>query len=480
MGIYDAQRVRPASLVVRAAEVMSMTENRARLSPADAPMAPRSLGGGLVLRWSTPDDVERIAALSSSVFRDTIDDPPNVRNAAWTRDLGSGRHPLTTVDQGVLVEDTTTGQVVASMWLIPTAWTFGGIRFGVGRPESVVSHPDYRRRGLVRALFQAFHAHSTATGELVQAITGIPFYYRQFGYDMALELGGGRSVAFDDIPPVKQGETEPYHLTAATVDDLPFVMELYEDARHRTLVSSEIPEAYWRWMVDGVSLESGEGWTTLLIVDAASERYGFVLARKTRWGKTLGIQQIALSPHVPWSAVIHPVLRALRAHARTVPPSGREPAEPTRLAFTLGTAHPVYAVLGDTLAPRQERPYAWYVRISDLPGFVRHVAPVLEARLRYSPLAGYTGDLRLDFYRGGLRLSFADGRLTTAEDWQRPAFGGNPSAGFPPVLFLQVLFGRRSRTELEYIMPDVWSGDEAAMVLDVLFPPQSSLVIPLD
>jgi predicted N-acetyltransferase YhbS len=467
-------------LVARLVEVRSMIEHRARLSPADALMAPRSLGNGLVLRWSTPDDVERIAALSSAVFRDKIDDPPNVRNAAWTRDLGSGRHPLTTVDQGVLVEDTNTDQVVASMWLIPTAWTFGSIRFGVGRPESVVSHPNYRRQGLVRALFEAFHARSAANGDLVQAITGIPFYYRQFGYDMALELGGGRSVAFDDIPAVKQGEPEPYHVTAATTGDLPFVMELYERERRRSLVSSDIPEAYWRWMIDGVSSESGEGWTTLLIMDASGERCGFVLARKTRWGKTLGIQQIALRTGVSWPAVIRPVLRALRDHARTVPPSGREPAEPTRLAFTLGTAHPVYAVLGDTFAPRQERPYAWYVRVADVPGFVRHVAPVLEARLRHSPLAGYTGELRLDFYRGGLRLSFADGRLTTAEDWQRPAFDGNPSAGFPPVLFLQVLFGRRSRTELEYVMPDVCRCDEAAMVLDVLFPPQSSLVIPLD
>ncbi len=449
-------------------------------APADERLAPRVLRDGLVLRWSTPDDVERIAALSSFVFRDKIDSPPNVRNAAWMRDLGSGRHPLTTVDQGVFVEDTAAGQVVASMWLIPTVWTFGGISFGVGRPEAVVSHPDYRRQGLVRALFDAFHARSAAAGELVQAITGIPYYYRQFGYEMALELGGGRTVQFDDIPSLKEGETEPYHLQAATVDDLPFVMELYEHERWRSLVSAEIPEAYWRWMLDGVSIESGEGWTPLLIRSSDGAHCGFVLPRKTRWGKTLGIQQIALREGLGWRSVIGPVLRALRDHARTVPPSGREQVDPTRLAFTLGTEHPAYTVLGEALAPRHNRPYAWYVRVPDLPGFLHHVAPVLEDRLRHSALAGYTGELRLDFYRGGLRLGFADGRLIIADDWQRPVFGDEPSAGFPPLVFLQLLFGRRSRAELEYAMPDVWSGEEAATVLDVLLPPQPSLVIPLD
>ena len=448
-------------------------------SPIDD-MAPRALRDGLVLRWSTPDDVERIAELSSHVFRDALDEPPNAANWAWTRDLGSGRHPLTTVDQGMLVEDTGSGQVVASMWLIPVSWTFGGIRFGVGRPEAVATHPDYRRRGLVRSLFETFHARSFRAGELAQAITGIPYFYRQFGYEMALERGGGPVVQFDDIPPLKAGETEPYYLRPATPDDLQFVIALYECERRRSLVSSDVPEAYWRWMIDGASVEASEGWTTLLICDAAGDQCGFVLARRMRWGSTLAIPQIALRGGVTWPVVIRPVLRALRDFARTVPASGREPVAPTRLSFRLGTAHPAYAVLGETLAPRRDRPGAWYVRVPDLPGFLRHVAPVLEDRLDHSPLAGYTGELRLDFYRGGLRLVFTDGRLTTADNWQVPAFGGEPSAGFPPLLFLQLLFGRRSRTELEYVLPDVWAGEEAAMVLDALFPPQSSLVLPLD
>jgi len=36
----------------------------------------RNLGDGLVLRWSTPDDIERICALYSIVFRQNADAPP--------------------------------------------------------------------------------------------------------------------------------------------------------------------------------------------------------------------------------------------------------------------------------------------------------------------------------------------------------------------------------------------------------------------
>jgi hypothetical protein len=39
---------------------------------------------------------------------------------AWMRELGSGQHPYTDVNQGLLVDDTRTGKAVAGMWLIPT------------------------------------------------------------------------------------------------------------------------------------------------------------------------------------------------------------------------------------------------------------------------------------------------------------------------------------------------------------------------
>ena len=444
-------------------------------------LRPRDLGDGLVLRWTTPADVERVVELVSFVFRQKVDEPPNLRMAAWTRDLGSGRHPLSGVDQGVFVEDTRTGKVVASMWLIPTVWTYEGIPFGVGRPEQVASHPDYRRRGLVRALFEAFHARSAAAGEPVQAVTGIPYYYRQFGYEFAVDLGGSRIVSFDDIPPLKEGETEPYRFAAATPEDLPFVMELYERERRRSAVSAEIPAAYWRWALDGVSPASGEGWKTLVIVDQTDARRGMVLVSQRRWGNTLGLRSLALAENVSYLEVVRPLLRALRDLAPTIP-AAREDKVPNRIELELGAHHPVYDVLGEALAPRYDPPYAWYVRVADLPGFIRRITPALERRLTDSALAGHSGELRIDFYRGGLRLVLERGRITTVEDWQRrirPAAGDEPMAGCPSLIFLQLLFGRRSLQDLRYAFPDVWAGDEGQPLLEALFPRRQSHVMEL-
>ena len=86
-----------------------------------------------------------------------------------------------------------TGQIVSALCLIPQTWTYDRIVFGVGRPELVATDPRYRRRGLVRAQMDVVHEWSRERGHLVQAITGIPWYYRQFGYEMALALAGGRA-----------------------------------------------------------------------------------------------------------------------------------------------------------------------------------------------------------------------------------------------------------------------------------------------
>src|SRR5437762_13093963 len=76
--------------------------------------------------------------------------------------------------------------VVACTCLWKHTWTYEGIPFSVGRPEMVATDSAYRNRGLIRALFEMVHERSEAEGDLVQAITGIAYFSRQFDTDDAL------------------------------------------------------------------------------------------------------------------------------------------------------------------------------------------------------------------------------------------------------------------------------------------------------
>jgi hypothetical protein len=138
--------------------------------------------------------------------------------------------------------------------------------------------------------------------------------------------------------------------------------------------------------------------------------------------------------------------------------------------FSLGETHPFYDANRDRLGTAR-LPYSWYIRVPDIPAFVRRIAPALEARLADSVAAGHTGEIKISFYRSGLRLTLQRGKFTAIEPWMPVTHDDEGDAGFPALTFLQLLFGYRSLEELRVNFADAWAGgDEAHGLLTALFP----------
>jgi GNAT superfamily N-acetyltransferase len=448
------------------------------------------LGNGLIRRWSTAADQPEIGHLMGTVFRNSADEPIRPSEIDASRIMMSGAFPFMGPGDFAVIEDKNRQEhpLVACTCFFRHEWSYGSIPFGVGRPEEVATLPDYRNRGLVRALFEMIHARSAAEGHLAQAITGIPYFYRQFGYEFVLDLDGTRSTSLSSIPAKKGDDPEPYALRPATLDDVSALHTLYNRRRKDSLVWHEDSPTYWQFQVsiwddpsirDRELMEIGLHRRLYMIVDGDGQICGYTSMAIKRWGRDFHIMALELAPHVNWQAAMPSLLRLLSEQAKNTP-SIKPDAEPVNgLRFRLGRSHPVYAVLGNELAARVDPPYAWYIRIPDVPAFIRHIAPILEERIANSILTGYSDELKIDFYRGGLRLQFEKGKLTAVEPWRPPTFGDEAKAGCPPLVFLQLLLSYRSLAELRSFFPDVWAEDSAALLLDTLFPKQPSWVQPL-
>jgi hypothetical protein len=138
----------------------------------------------------------------------------------------------------------------------------------------------------------------------------------------------------------------------------------------------------------------------------------------------------------------------------------------------LGVEHPAYEVLGNQVITAGQ-PYAWYLRVPDVAGFLNHIKPVLEKRLVNSIACGHSGEYLLSMFPKGVRLILESGRITI-EPW-KPDHADDGNAGFPLLSFLQILFGYRSLDELRYAFPDCWWSDESTRVIvNALFPKKSS------
>jgi hypothetical protein len=436
----------------------------------------RDLGDGLILRRSTPADAEPLADFCGRIHSDDGPDKPDVRIAAWTRDLLTKPHPTFHADDFTVIAEAATGRIVSTLNIISQTWMYEGIPFGVGRPELVGTLPEYRNRGLVRIQFEEIHKWSVERGELVQVITGIPYYYRLFGYEMALDLAGRRFGYELNVPKLKDDQTESYLIRRATQSDLPFVAQVYDEASARYELTCHRTPEIWKYELDVQRANNADHYQIMLIEDTQGKPVGY-FQHSTYLGAT-GLSAVGceIRSGNSWLSVTPSVARYLWKQGLEY--ARRDGVKCSTFGFMLGLKHPVYEALGDSL-PGVRESYAWYIRVPDLPAFIRHITPALEKRLAESIAVGYSGELKISFYRDGLRLLFEKGHLQSIESW-KPKSEDEESAAFPGLTFLQLLFGYRSFDELHYAFADCyWNSNESYNLINILFPKKLSDVFPI-
>lgn len=424
---------------------------------------PRVLDGGLILRQATRHDIERLAEFNVRIHADA-------RLAGSVRDLMSGAHPVCRAGDFLLVEDPARDHALAaSLCLIGQMWRYDDIPFAVGQPELVGTDPAYRQRGLMGILFEAVHALSAAHGDRAQAITGIPWIYRQVGYEYALDLGGHRQMDLGRIPALAEGAAESFRVRPAGEADLPILIALHETGSVHHPIRNALSLDDWRYDLAGRSPDA-YFITRFSLIEAPDGRpAGYCRFLGQLEQGALMVEEVWTAPGVPLPAVLPALLRALKQHA--------EAAGAGTIRFFLGREHVLYRALDSQLSPLR-LPYAFYLRVPDLAGFVREVAPALERRLARTPLAGTSGTLRLNFYTDGLALTLAGGRITAVEALDGCVAEGQHDAAFPPGVFLKLLFGYRPLAALREAYPDCWATDEAALLLEALFPAAPSYILP--
>jgi hypothetical protein len=434
------------------------------------------LDDGLLLRRANLADREALIAFHAEIHRESAEDDPNPYIAAWVGELLSGQHP-TVAPGDFTVVTTAEGRIVSSLCLISQTWSFGGVPVGVGRIELVSTHLDYRRRGLVRHQMNVVHEWSSARGELIQGITGIPNFYRQFGYEMALDLGAGRVCGRTAVPALADDANEPYRLRPATAEDVPFLLAREEQGRTRWLVTAARDAALWHYELERTR-DAQYAVPVLIITDADGTAVGSLAHIGELTDGRLTVVACELIAGLSWLAVAPSLLRILQARGDALG-EAQESGALKQLGFNLGGDHPLYHVLPERQT-QVNRTYAWYLRVPDLPAFLRHIAPMLEERLASSLASGHTGELLLNFYNTGLRLGLTSGRLTTIEGWT-PADSQSGSTAFPGLTFLQLVVGYRTLSELEHAFADCQvMNDEARVLLTTLFPKLPSRVWPID
>jgi hypothetical protein len=234
----------------------------------------------------------------------------------------------------------------------------------------------------------------------------------------------------------------------------------------------------WKNELSGKSAENVNRFELCIIEDLTGDPVGYLAHATLRWGGSMALNFYELKPGGNWAAVTPTVMRYIRQVGESRKPyRGEKPLE--SISIWLGERHPAYEVVDSRLS-RPRSPYAWYIRVPDLPAFMLVITPALEKRLAASILAGYSGELKISFYHDGLLLGFDKGSLIKIEPYKPSPYGHSGQAAFPGLTFLQLVFGYRSLEEIKYAFADCFTDtDEVAALLNTIFPRQPSDIWPI-
>jgi hypothetical protein len=379
------------------------------------------LQGGLLLRAARPVDLDQIAALLAD--RGEANDPEDHWLVVNDPDGGLGAC-------AVVVDG---DRVVSTATLLDETLVLAGLPIPAGQVELVATDRAYEGRGLVRALLGWAHGRSAGRGHLMQVMIGIPYFYRQFGYQYAIPIPQSRSV--HTVPAMPDG----YTVRTAGLADIPLMADLQDAVQRRFDLIMPHSAVCWRALV----ARSG---STQVVVERAGRAVGTGRVTPPHEGVVLG--EVAAAEPAAVAALL--AYSAGLAGGKQIEAKDRN------------------GLLAAHLAAPQPQARDYYVRVPDVVALLDHLRPVLSARLANHDSED---DIIVSFFRHHVRLRRAGGAVTkvlAGGPMQGPASQGG--AGVAPDLVPALLFGPHGIANLARWHADVYPGPKADL-MRALFPP---------
>ncbi|KQT01849.1 GNAT family N-acetyltransferase [Cellulomonas sp. Leaf395] len=393
--------------------------------------------GGLELRTARPSDLDQIGTLLVERGEE-----PDALDHRLVVEGELGWDACAVVVDG--------DRVVSTATLLDETVRVGDVVLLAGQVELVATDSGYEGRGLVRALMGWAHDRSRDRGHLVQVMIGIPYFYRLFGYEYAIDIPRARALRESPSPGSGTGEPASAHrdapagsvLREATTADIPALVALQEAAQAPYDVAMPHPEERWRWLL------AHEGSTMRVL-----ERDGIVVA-SARTGppdEGLLIAEAAAAD----TAAAHDLLDALRGLGEPLTIVHRPLTTPGR-------------AWADLLEPGGTDATQYYARLERPELALDALRPVLTARLR---AAGLGRDVVISTFGRHYRLPWTTdaglGPVEVGGPMQAP--GVAKGAGVAPDRLPALLLGQFGIQGLERLYPDVYAPD--AEFFGALFPP---------
>ncbi|MBV6509593.1 MAG: hypothetical protein JJLCMIEE_02687 [Acidimicrobiales bacterium] len=343
-----------------------------------------------------------------------------------------------------VVEDAD-GAIVSTCALLSHRLRLGCVVLPVGRLEYVATAPPHRRNGLIRSQFRIHHRASARRGDLATFVSGIPYFYRRFGYGYAMDYPSLHSL--DAVLAATGSPRSAWSVRELRRPDLDVVRRLHESATANADIAEVRDDRTWEDQVHGETPYA----QTFLVAERAGRIGGYARLAATDDSEFVLAQATALDADC---------FGAILAHAEAV--SGSQEV------LVAGSPCPV---VGPILArlPQAHLHLPLYGRIADPLRLLERLRPELDRRLQHARSAPPDDGLDISLYATGLRLHFAGRRIEAIEATSANEYPAPQEVAISPDNLPALVFGRFDPTELARRVDDVQLGRHADL-MGILFP----------
>ncbi len=343
----------------------------------------------------------------------------------------------------LMAEDQAQDTVCAALALIPWTWEMDGVRLKVAEMGLVGTHPDYRRRGLIKRLNEVFDETLAREAFDLAVIQGIPGFYDNFGYHYAIAMENHLDMPLHGLPPHPAAGSCTFR--PAGLDDIAYLMRADADYRADVFVGAYRDEHHWRYLLTH-SRDTEYGSDFWIVEHGQRGRLGYFRVPNQGFGQGLIISEVSQGLGVDDLAALLSFCASLarerdKAHIRL---NLHNQSDAGRMAIGMGA--------------RAGAPYAWQVKIVDPIGLLEKMRPILEARLAGGYHHGFSETLRLDFYTRQVDLVWRSGVLSSIQPGDARECPN--TLCIHADLFAALCLGHRSWRELQHTRPDIFPADQ--------------------
>jgi GNAT superfamily N-acetyltransferase len=391
-----------------------------------------------------PDDAERLIAFNTSIFGAGVGE--------MTRSL-MFHHPATKPEYWLYIE--VDGAIVSSLVLIPWEWRYDEVTLKSAEMGIVGTHEAYRNRGLIRLLDARFKELLRDGGFHLSHIQGIPYFYRQFGYEYALPLEEHWRA---ELHMISTPSDPGIRFRPATAEDIPALMQFYEADMRRLNIATVRTADIWRYLLQSAAGTATE--SEIWLLERGGQPVAYCRIAREGFGEGLIVDEV--------SRVEHHTADRLLGWLKLVAVERGKPY----IRFNLPETNDLLRVARSSGVYRAGG-YQWQIHVVDAARLLQRLSPVLERRLADSPFANLTQTVSINLYGSGVELGFEAGGLKAVNASAKPV---RSEINIPPNLLAPLVLGYRSREELSAFYPDLGIYGQSGALVDTLFPKMAAFL----